>query len=737
MLSSLPTIMLNRGGDLDEKTTQKLDLVEKLIGKIKEGKYIKKRYLQMVLSSSIPLDTDKIQLINQSQKLNNPITILDKSKLKPDPKLQKLVNINPVLVQKSATIEDIKAEQDKYKSLMAKHKSLSDLLRDDQDDIMQNIKERCEQQNDAFQSSNKIIAAQNRIKALANSNGAGLDTFKSEDIVKKFYMRNLNDRIRMKNSTSFSSSQILDSSALQKLNRDPSFDSTPNLSFKLNHGQNIYQLASNNGMSKIESQTTLNPRRDVMSPLIKKNPKLIKSNTLNANSLSISSIPEQRQRLSNLSQPKNFEIKLQSIDIIDPLPSLQQNHSFSQTLNLSLSKDTISQKMQLKNKRLNTQFIVQDTNQTRQSLESNLNEFMTVSKQQLNSKNQTMQTIQQNQSLTNENGKQGTGKNNINVIGKQQVIQYQPIKQQLHNEYINLSLDSKSKIPRRIKHVPSKSFSGSNQSAIGDKVQVSQDTQISDTFYARFPNIVPDPSNNRNNNIQLNQRTSVYEKIGTRNNIQGISPSILYKDSVDYMHQNHHNRQASISSDNVLNSEYESQNDLNSSKDGVHSQSSQKHIVNINSLAYKQLFQPTLHSKSRPVGFMGSMRKSTNNNGRNNLLRQSDFSFQDSQKSSIELRVTKEAIESYRQRIQDEEQRELTKIQDLQQKQDYYRDSFISNSQTLPIQSRVQSNGQEQNVQQNGIKESNTSQFIIRINSKQHLNRVSIDQKRVQKQEQL
>ncbi len=73
-----------------------LDLVDKLIGNLKEGKDIKRNYMQMLLSSNIKLNEEQIHFINESQK-NYPSTILDAKMSKPDPALEKWVTLNPVL----------------------------------------------------------------------------------------------------------------------------------------------------------------------------------------------------------------------------------------------------------------------------------------------------------------------------------------------------------------------------------------------------------------------------------------------------------------------------------------------------------------------------------------------------------------------------------------------------------------------------------------------------------------
>jgi hypothetical protein len=56
-----------------------LGLIEKLIGQMKESKYIKKRYLQMILSSTIDLNKNRIEVVNESLKRQgSPIRILDR-----------------------------------------------------------------------------------------------------------------------------------------------------------------------------------------------------------------------------------------------------------------------------------------------------------------------------------------------------------------------------------------------------------------------------------------------------------------------------------------------------------------------------------------------------------------------------------------------------------------------------------------------------------------------------------
>ena len=83
-----------------------IEIIEQLIGKLKEGKYIKKRYLQMILSSSIELKKNLIEAVNESHKRNgSPMSILDKRKLKPGKEVQMQVNVNPVLSKKSITLE--------------------------------------------------------------------------------------------------------------------------------------------------------------------------------------------------------------------------------------------------------------------------------------------------------------------------------------------------------------------------------------------------------------------------------------------------------------------------------------------------------------------------------------------------------------------------------------------------------------------------------------------------------
>ena len=45
-----------------------IDLVDKLIGKLKEGKALKQRYLQMIMASTVDVDSEWINKINTSQK---------------------------------------------------------------------------------------------------------------------------------------------------------------------------------------------------------------------------------------------------------------------------------------------------------------------------------------------------------------------------------------------------------------------------------------------------------------------------------------------------------------------------------------------------------------------------------------------------------------------------------------------------------------------------------------------
>ena len=65
----------------------------------------------MLLSSAVDVQHDKIQIINQLKRDVQPIMILDSSKLKPDPSVEKLSSINPALATKNFTIEDIKLDK--------------------------------------------------------------------------------------------------------------------------------------------------------------------------------------------------------------------------------------------------------------------------------------------------------------------------------------------------------------------------------------------------------------------------------------------------------------------------------------------------------------------------------------------------------------------------------------------------------------------------------------------------
>lgn len=62
----------------------------------------------MILSSTVELDKRQIEIVNQSQKMKEPVGIIDQKKLKPDPSLAKLVQINPILVPKQVTLEEIR-----------------------------------------------------------------------------------------------------------------------------------------------------------------------------------------------------------------------------------------------------------------------------------------------------------------------------------------------------------------------------------------------------------------------------------------------------------------------------------------------------------------------------------------------------------------------------------------------------------------------------------------------------
>ena len=65
-----------------------------------------------------------MNMITYSQRNTSPIPILEKRKLKPNPSLERLVNMNIVLQPKQTTLENIKAEVEKYKSLLGSQNSL-------------------------------------------------------------------------------------------------------------------------------------------------------------------------------------------------------------------------------------------------------------------------------------------------------------------------------------------------------------------------------------------------------------------------------------------------------------------------------------------------------------------------------------------------------------------------------------------------------------------------------------
>lgn len=64
--------MINNGPQ-DEQLMHKYSNVDKLVGQLKEGKYIKKRYMQMIMSAALELQKDQILLINESKHKQVPI----------------------------------------------------------------------------------------------------------------------------------------------------------------------------------------------------------------------------------------------------------------------------------------------------------------------------------------------------------------------------------------------------------------------------------------------------------------------------------------------------------------------------------------------------------------------------------------------------------------------------------------------------------------------------------------
>ena len=62
----------------------------------------------MLISSSVDYDEQGINKVISSYKdQNTPIPILNQSKLKPDPNLERSIAINPLLPNKLVTLEDI------------------------------------------------------------------------------------------------------------------------------------------------------------------------------------------------------------------------------------------------------------------------------------------------------------------------------------------------------------------------------------------------------------------------------------------------------------------------------------------------------------------------------------------------------------------------------------------------------------------------------------------------------
>ncbi|CDW72974.1 UNKNOWN [Stylonychia lemnae] len=91
-------------------TQQKIDpaMTEK-ISKLKEGKELKQRYLEMVLSSTVNLQQDKMQQVMKSNKnLSGNIQIIDFHQTQPDPITLKQIQMHPVLVKKQFIAEQYK-----------------------------------------------------------------------------------------------------------------------------------------------------------------------------------------------------------------------------------------------------------------------------------------------------------------------------------------------------------------------------------------------------------------------------------------------------------------------------------------------------------------------------------------------------------------------------------------------------------------------------------------------------
>ncbi|CDW80270.1 UNKNOWN [Stylonychia lemnae] len=613
-LSSLPSIMMTKG-QIDENASMKINLIEKLVGKLKEGRDIKKRYMQMILSSSIQLDKEKIDLVNQSQKQMQPVTIIDQHMLRPDASLEKFVQINPLLGLKYTTLEDIKEEHDKYKSLMQNHKSLNELLRDE---IVEKKSERGQRnklnqiinQNQSFEipSASNLsthiksvtfffgsqfretcyIQAQIRIKALAN--GVGLDTLKSANSEKRSMLKTLNSRIRQQNTSSFTNNQ---NSQLQtKIQENNSLQQTIVMN----------SFVSRNAKSQVHPTHTKNNKSQIImgSPSIIKLLPAESSNeftrlpTQNLSEFSTDQNgkynrfrPPQVPDVQVVSKSQNFEIKLQNMEII------QQPHDAQK----------IRQKQKAKLARYNHKKVADLGNQ------QNIGQLITILKQ--NSRNIDDSLKQNNEQHT-----------------------YQPIKQTLQND--SFKVDSRKS---RISRVQSKSYLNSNSQ--NRKQQVSQDTEITNTFYKRFPNI-------QNNNLTSNEIANINIKsnFGINNKRLSVYDKVNKQEDL-LMHREYSNADLKQQV-----SDFDSQADRNSS--------------NIGGFMSKQTSFSRIQVPTYIHNRIQNYRNST--------------SFMGNRELPIELQVTKKVIDSYRRR-QSNDSSHLNL--------NYYKESL----QVIPIQKQ---NGQTQ-----------------------------------------
>eukprot|EP00347_Sterkiella_histriomuscorum_P000737 403374698 len=99
-----------------------IDLVNKLMGNLKEGKDLRRKYMKMILSSTVTLNEEKIELLarkKRSQRGNNvgdntgeqfQPQILEFNQTQPDPQVIKQACINPVLQVKQIEVEDVRIQ---------------------------------------------------------------------------------------------------------------------------------------------------------------------------------------------------------------------------------------------------------------------------------------------------------------------------------------------------------------------------------------------------------------------------------------------------------------------------------------------------------------------------------------------------------------------------------------------------------------------------------------------------